>query len=174
MQILCRLVDYGRALCYTVHYEFYAARETRPGSWRAGYYLPPAGSGARIADVERQNLTMRMSIAMRPRQLIVRCYAEQKQGYWVALCLDFTLAAQGETFQAAKAGLEAQIREYVYDALVGEDRAQATYLLARRAPLRDWSKYYLARAIARVHRRVGMLRTHKFFKEVMPMVPALC
>jgi len=111
---------------------------------------------------------------MRPRQLVVRCYAERKQDYWVALCLDFTLAAQGETFQAAKAGLEAQIREYVYDTLVGEDRPHAAYLLTRRAPLRDWAKYFFARGLARMHRRVGTLRTHKFFKEVMPMIPALC
>jgi hypothetical protein len=111
---------------------------------------------------------------MYPRQLIVRCYAEQKQGYWIALCLDFTLAAQGETFQLAKSNLDAQIHEYLHDALAGGDRAHAPYLLARRAPLRDWVKYYVARWLARLSRHSDKPRTHKPFKEVMPMVPALC
>lgn len=111
---------------------------------------------------------------MHPRQLVVRCYAERKQDYWVALCLDFTLAAQGGTFNEAKACLDAQIREYVYDALQGEDRPHAAYLLSRRAPMRDWIKYYFHRLRAQVLRRGGKPRTHKPFKEVMPLVPALC
>lgn len=109
---------------------------------------------------------------MRPRQLVVRCYAERKKDYWVALCLDFTLAAQGETFEQAKEGLDHQIREYVHDSLAGEDRPHAPYLLSRRAPLRDWLKYYVARVVAVT--RPNTQHTHKPFDEVMPMVPALC
>lgn len=109
---------------------------------------------------------------MRPRQLLIRCYAERKQGYWVALCLDFTLAAQGESFEQAKAALDRQIREYVYDALAGEDKEHAPYLLSRRAPLRDWVKYYAAHLLRRVVMHSG--RTYKPFKEIVPMVPALC
>ena len=111
---------------------------------------------------------------MRPEQLVVRCYAVSKQNYWVAFCLDFTLAAQGETFDQAKANLDAQIREYVHDALAGEDRQHGPYLLSRRAPMGDWIKYYLVRLRYRFRRRLGSPRTYKLFKEVMPVVPALC
>jgi hypothetical protein len=42
----------------------------------------------------------------------------------------------------AKEKLENMIAEYVYDALAGEDRDFGPQLLSRRAPLRDWLKYY--------------------------------
>src|SRR4051812_38652516 len=103
-------------------------------------------------------------LSMRPLELVVRCYAKRKrQGHWVALCVDFTLASQGETFEEAKAGLDAQIREYVHDALMGDDRPHAPYLLSRRAPFLDWIKYYMMRGLARLHRRFGKPRTVKPF-----------
>jgi len=111
---------------------------------------------------------------MRPRQLLVRCYAEKKSAYWVAICLDFTLAAQGDTFEQARALLDMQIREYIFDMMAGEDRPHAQYLLTRSAPARYWAKYYLARLIGWLFRRGDKPRSHKPFEEVMPMVPALC
>ncbi|MGH2670539.1 MAG: hypothetical protein ACRDH5_15735 [bacterium] len=45
--------------------------------------------------------------------------------------------------------LEAMVAEYVYDALAGEDREYAEQLLARRAPPRDWLKYYWYRVLSR-------------------------
>lgn len=79
---------------------------------------------------------------MKPSKLILRCYAERVGDQWQAFCLDFSLAAQGDTFAAVKEKLESMIAEYVYDALAGEDREYAEQLLARRAPPRDWLKYY--------------------------------
>jgi len=111
---------------------------------------------------------------MRPEQLIIRCYAVRKRSCWVAFCLDLTLAAQGETFEQAKASLDAQIREYVHDALAGEDRPHAPYLLSRRAPVGEWIKYYAVRALAYLQRRSGQQRTRELFQEVVPVVPALC
>ncbi|MGH8473068.1 MAG: hypothetical protein ACREVJ_11560, partial [Gammaproteobacteria bacterium] len=75
-------------------------------------------------------------------QLLLRCYAEKVGDQWQAFCLDLSLSAQGDTFMEVKDKLEAMVAEYVYDALAGEDRDYAEHLLARRAPPRDWLKYY--------------------------------
>ncbi|MGD0960468.1 MAG: DUF1902 domain-containing protein [Methylomonas sp.] len=104
---------------------------------------------------------------MNPKQLIVKCYAEQEGDYWIALCLDFNLAAQGETFEEVKFKLEAMIAEYVYDALAGIDKPYAAQLLSRRAPFSSWFKYYIIRfKVALLH------NTARVFDEIMPLIPA--
>lgn len=113
---------------------------------------------------------------MRPEQLILRCYAERKDDQWQAFCLDFSLAAQGDTLQEARAKLDEQIHEYVHDVLAGEDRPNATLLLARRAPLRFYFRYcYIVLAVGwnHVFRRRESRRKARF-DEAMPLVPALC
>lgn len=104
-----------------------------------------------------------MGATLQARQMLLRCYAEQKQGCWQAFCLDFDLAAQADSFEEARDKLHQMIAEYVYDALAGEDRAYAESLLSRRAPLRLWAKYYAYRlllATAKVCTQV-----YKSFKE---------
>lgn len=100
---------------------------------------------------------------MSPGQLIVKCYAEQESDYWVAMCLDFNLAAQGDSYDEVKAKLEAMISEYIYDALVGEDKPYAAQLLTRRAPLSSWLKYYTVKLLHGAGR---------VFDEIMPLKPA--
>jgi predicted RNase H-like HicB family nuclease len=68
------------------------------------------------------------NLAMNPKQLIIKCYAKQEEGVWVAVCLDFNLAAQGDSFDEAKAKIESMIAEYVYDALAGNDTTYAPQL----------------------------------------------
>jgi len=104
---------------------------------------------------------------MKPEQLIVKCYAEQEGVCWVAICLDFNLAAQGDSFDEVKAKLEAMIKEYVYDALVGEDRLYAAQLLTRRAPWSSWFKYYIVKLSA-----LFLHSTGRVFDETMPLKPA--
>lgn len=104
---------------------------------------------------------------MNPGQLIVKCYAEQEGGCWVVICLDFNLAAQGDSFDEAKAKLEAMIIEYVYDALVGEDKLYAAQLLTRRAPWSSWLKYYIVKLRALFVQGAG-----RVFDETMPLKPA--
>lgn len=80
---------------------------------------------------------------MPPVKMIVRCYArldEQKQ--WTAVCVDFSLAAQADTFEEAKQKLQDQVRDYVADAF-GQDRAHARKLLTqRKAPFSQLLTYY--------------------------------
>ena len=88
---------------------------------------------------------------IRPRDLLLRCLAERRGSHWVAFCLDFDLAVQGDSLEDVRRRLDAQIAEYVYDALAGEDRAHADELLSRRAPLRLWLRYYWAVLYCRLH-----------------------
>jgi hypothetical protein len=107
---------------------------------------------------------------MKPTQLLLRCYAEKVGDQWQAFCLDLSLAAQGDTFAEVKDKLDVMIAEYVYDALVGEDREYAHQLLTRRAPLRDWIKYYwyclLSKAGA-IHEEARRL-----FTSLVPLEPS--
>lgn len=104
---------------------------------------------------------------MNPKELIVRCYSEQEGDCWVAVCLDFNLASQGDSFEEVKGKLEAMIAEYVYDALAGEDKHYAAQLLSRRAPLSFWLKYYFIKLkIAVFH------SAEHVFDETMPLIPA--
>lgn len=80
---------------------------------------------------------------MKPCKLFVRCFARVKDGQWQAFCIDFDLAAQGDSFEDVRAKLEDQIVEYVNDALVGEDREHAAYLMTRKAPLSLRLAYHL-------------------------------
>jgi predicted RNase H-like HicB family nuclease len=102
-----------------------------------------------------------------PKQLIIKCYAQQEGECWVALCLDFNLAAQGDDFEEVKTKLEEMIAEYVYDALAGVDKPYAAQLLSRRAPLSSWLKYYIIRfKVALLHNPA------RVFDETMPLIPA--
>lgn len=113
---------------------------------------------------------------MRAEQLVVRCYAEPEGSQWVAVCVDLSLAAQADSFAEVKTKLDYQIREYVFDALAGEDRAHAHYLLTRKAPLRFWLKYALISARNAIARKRGNMSSPLpvRFKETLPLVPALC
>jgi predicted RNase H-like HicB family nuclease len=105
---------------------------------------------------------------VKPKQLFLRCFADISNGQWQAFCLDLDLAAQGETLDEATQKLEAQIREYVFDALAGEDQAYADQLLSRRAPVHLWVRYYWYGVLLKVwHMKNGVKR----FKERLPLVP---
>ena len=96
--------------------------------------------------------------------------ARQDGNVWVASCLDFDLAAQGDTLEEAKASLEAMIVDYVNDALVGEDRIHAERLLRRKAPLKEWLVYYYIKLFNLVHgAKDGFKRA--LFTEALPLAP---
>ena len=80
---------------------------------------------------------------MNPKELIVKCYAKQEEGLWVAGCLDFCLATQGDSLDEVKRKLEEQITFYVSEAL--EDKECGNQLLGRQAPVTQWLEYYFIR-----------------------------
>ena len=89
---------------------------------------------------------------MKPTDLVFRGYAKREGGVWVAVCLDFCLAAQADTLEQAMQKLLGQVAEYVYDAVAGEDRDQGAYFLQRRkAPASQWLTYYGLRLLHATH-----------------------
>lgn len=101
---------------------------------------------------------------MKPEQLILKCYAEKEETCWVALCLNFNLAVQGDSFEEVKTKLESMIVDYVYDALEGEDKAYASQLLTRKASYLFWIKYYWIKIKVALHSGAS-----RVFDEVMPL-----
>lgn len=87
---------------------------------------------------------------MKSIDLVIRGYAKQEDGVWVAVCLDYDLASQGDSVQDSMEKLMLQIHEYVFDALVGDDKGQVKYLLRRRAPVSQWVTYYRYKALSKM------------------------
>lgn len=102
-------------------------------------------------------------------ELLVRCYAQYNEGQWQAFCLNFDLAAQGETFDETRAKLEAMIKDYVFDALVGEDKAFAQQFLSRKAPLLHWVKYYYYAILSWLTHAQNT--AYRLFSEPLPLSP---
>lgn len=108
---------------------------------------------------------------MRPKDLLIRCLAEFDGQQWTAVSLEFGLAVQADTFDQVRNLLDAQIRSFLHDAVNGEDRTHARYLLKRRAPLSAFLKYYMVCAICYVGKQLSsrkMLR-RKLFTETLPV-----
>lgn len=105
---------------------------------------------------------------VRAANLVLRCYAVKREGVWSAICIDFSLAAQASSFDDAKRKLNAQIVDYVRDAMT-VDREHAAYLLQRRAPFSQLLAYRILRLRSRVH----ALKTAstKLFTQALPVVP---
>jgi len=64
---------------------------------------------------------------MQPSPFYLRCYARRQADLWVAVCIDLGLAVQGDSYGEVKAKLEAQMQDYVREALT-VDRAHAADL----------------------------------------------
>ncbi|MCK9394339.1 MAG: DUF1902 domain-containing protein [Methylobacter sp.] len=102
---------------------------------------------------------------MKTTELIIKCYAKQEEGIWVAVCLDLGLAAQGNSFDESKRKLEEQIVFYVDEAL--QDKEYGSQLLSRKAPLSSWVEYYSAWILTMLCHKVSIK-----FDEIMPLRPA--
>jgi len=102
---------------------------------------------------------------MNPKELIVKCYAKQEEGEWVAVCLDFCLATQGDSLNEVKRKLEEQITFYVGEAL--QDKEYGNQLLGRRAPVTQWLEYYFIRFTNMIYHKASVV-----FDEMIPLRPA--
>lgn len=73
-------------------------------------------------------------MTLKPRDLILRCYAEHKNGQWQAFCLDLCLAAQADTFNEARRKLSDMIPDYLEEALEGKIRPMLVSFFPGRLP----------------------------------------
>jgi hypothetical protein len=79
---------------------------------------------------------------MRPKDLVLRCFAENQGDVWVAFCIDLNLGVQDESFDSVKIRLESVIKSYLYDAFEGDEREHLADLFPRRAPLALRLRYH--------------------------------
>lgn len=88
----------------------------------------------------------------------LHCIAKKHDGYWSARCLDFSLYAVGDSLEEAKAKLNDEIDDYLFEALEGEEKDNAAYLLLRKAGFSEWVLFYSLDFMARfnaVKTRIG-------------------
>ncbi|RBO13294.1 DUF1902 domain-containing protein [Pantoea sp. 3_1284] len=76
----------------------------------------------------------------------LRCMAYRQDGVFVAVCLDWSLAAQGDTLKEAKLKLEEQMHSLVEEAKA-EPKYARQLLRGRKAPISLWLKYWYIAAI---------------------------
>lgn len=107
---------------------------------------------------------------MKANRLLLKIYGEQNEGQWSLMCLDFSLAAQAETLEEAQVLLQSQIKEYLIEALEGQDRAFAPSLLSRRAPAKYWLKWWWGVAQRKLLKQHNAQQ--KAFRDPMRMIPA--
>lgn len=119
---------------------------------------------------------------MKSEQLLLRCLVERRKGVWQGFCIDLNLAAQGESAEEVHAKLEEQISDYLYDALVGQDKEYAQQLLGRPAPISIRARYHYFAAISSIqlfgekwhvarNMLARLLRDRSPFTEPMPLIP---
>ena len=87
--------------------------------------------------------------------------ARRTEGQWVVACLDFDLAAQDCTFEAAQRRLLDQVESYVQEALTIDGGRHSSELLSRRAPIGNWALFYVAMVLQGLHAAGGILRGYQ-------------
>jgi hypothetical protein len=105
---------------------------------------------------------------MKAPELMLHCMAWKSGDQWIAICLDFDLAAQDDTLSAAKQRLSDQIVSYLKEAIIGEDKEHAGYLLNRRAPMRYWIRYYVCVLAHKLRVRANACE----YSSPVPLIPA--
>lgn len=107
---------------------------------------------------------------MRATDLVLRGYAERRNGQWEAYCIDLCLAAQADTPEEAISRLNDQILDYVREALAGDDSEFARQLLTKRkAPLYYRLRYKWLRLSG--HWKHLKKNTVRLFDTPLPMGP---
>jgi hypothetical protein len=84
-------------------------------------------------------------------------------------CIDLNLAAQGDSLDETRSKLKGMIKDYLIDALSGEDQEYADQLLQRKAPFEIIFKYHYYQILT----KIGMLSDslYRLFKTPVPWVP---
>jgi hypothetical protein len=98
-----------------------------------------------------------------PSDLVLRCLALERKGYWVAMCVDLDLSVQADTLPQARNLLKGQMTSYVNEAM-SIDNDHANDLMLRKAPLRY-------RLLYRFVKLVHATRHKQSFETAMPLMP---
>ncbi|WP_133512320.1 type II toxin-antitoxin system HicB family antitoxin [Candidatus Thiosymbion oneisti] len=113
------------------HYQCLSFR--RPGCNDSQTALPQTTLSF-LSMIDRFNQQMTMKI---------RYLVERDEDLYVAMSLEFGLAAQANTLAEAKTKLESQIAEYIEDLNEEKDDLKKQYLLNRKGPWQCFLLYYV-------------------------------
>ena len=80
--------------------------------------------------------------------MLTRCFARRHGNRWEAVCLDFDLAVQGDSFDDVYHSLDTAVGEYVKYVATIEDSAERQAFLTRRVPLALRLKFTLSLILA--------------------------
>ena len=92
---------------------------------------------------------------------VLRCIAEGRQGQWEAVCLDFDLAVQGDSFDEVYHQLNDMIVSYVQEVCEYEEKDR-TRLLSRRAPFLLRLKFVMMYIVAFLFVRKADKERHNY------------
>ena len=109
--------------------------------------------------------------ALRPADLVVRCWTGKRDQLWLACCIDFNLAAQADSRAEAKRKLNSQILEYIEEA-VTVDSDHADSLLHRSAPWYEVVQWEFRYALQQFRKHRNAARGEPY-KSPLPMVPSV-
>jgi hypothetical protein len=88
---------------------------------------------------------------------VLRCFAKQKSdGLWIAMCIDLSLATQGDTAEDAITKLNDQVIDYVQEAF--REPEYTEQLLDRPSPLSCRIEYYKVLCLFRFARLANWFR----------------
>lgn len=79
---------------------------------------------------------------MHPKKLILRGYVRPKRDYFLAVCIDLNLVAQGETIQEALDSLKEAIEGYLEE--ISENPKFYKETIPRKSPKSFYLQYYWA------------------------------
>lgn len=75
---------------------------------------------------------------------------KMRDDVYLAICLDYDLAARGSTMEEAYSKIEEQIKSYVQAAIQTDNGRHARYLLNQRAPLIFWFQFFMTKCFRSV------------------------
>jgi hypothetical protein len=102
---------------------------------------------------------------LRPEKLVLRCYGYHfGNNPFVGVCVDLNIAVQADSIIELKKKMNSAIASYIETVLDTEDTSSIGSLIYRRAPVRDWSSYYLVKFIV----KIKQIPTNFTFKEYSP------
>jgi len=103
--------------------------------------------------------------ALRPENLILRCYGYKREhNQFVGVCVDLNIAVQASSPDELKKKMNSAIISYFQAVLDTDNQQSIPLLLTRKAPLRDWVIYYLIKAIVFIRQ----IPTNFTFQEYIP------
>ncbi len=78
---------------------------------------------------------------------VLHCYAEGRENQWEALCLEFDIAVQGDSFEEVRGKMEQAIGYYLDDVAELPHEEQSAFL-RRSAPFSLWAKFIFFLALS--------------------------